>query len=44
VPAVRDYKYVKAKDEISATALPQKEAKERDVDPVGVVGSGRVGL
>jgi len=29
VPAVKEYKYVQARDEISSVALPQREAKER---------------
>jgi restriction system protein len=29
IPSIREYKYVKAKDEITSTALPQKDAKER---------------
>jgi len=29
VPATREFKYVKAKDEVAATGLPQKDIKER---------------
>jgi len=29
IPAIKEYKYVKAKDEITATALTQKDRKER---------------
>lgn len=37
VPAVREYKYVKAKDEIVGTALPVKEQKERYANAVAQV-------
>lgn len=37
VPSVREYKYVKAKDEIAATALTQKEQKERYANAVAQV-------
>jgi restriction system protein len=29
LPSVREYRYVKAKDEIAATSLPKREVKER---------------
>jgi restriction system protein len=32
LPSEKEYKYVKAKDEITATALPKKEVKERYAD------------
>jgi restriction system protein len=37
VPSVREYKYVKAKDEIVETALPQKEQKDRYANAVAQV-------
>jgi restriction system protein len=37
VPSVREYKYVKAKDEIAETALPQKDQKDRYANAVAQV-------
>ena len=37
VPSVREYKYVKAKDEIGSTSLTQKEQKERYANAVAQV-------
>jgi restriction system protein len=37
VPSVREYKYVKAKDEIAETALPQKDQKDRYANAVSQV-------
>jgi restriction system protein len=38
VPRVKEYKYVRAKDEIVETALPQKDAKERYRHAIAQVG------
>jgi len=38
VPRVKEFKYVRAKDEITETALPQKEIKDRYKNAVAQVG------